>query len=362
VARLAPLTVVLFLALTGSALGANATVTDGQLRYFGSSGEVNGALIDLTEAGDQYRIRDITYGRDAIRLSAGPGCGVGNDEILCARDGVTRIAIALGDRDDRISIGDLPVPLTLSGGDGRDVAQYFLKEWVGLTVTADDLADDGPQRRDNIGSDIETLSGGPFADALTIGPRGGGIGGGAGDDRLTGGAGDDVVHAAYVEDVGTESGSFYLNGSDTIKCGGGQDFVYADSTDRIDPDCEAYGRDVPGGGGFEFQGSSGPDRISVPYGWEPSVVFGRGGNDLLISGFAGAQRIVGGAGNDRIQGGGTYHSPRQRLEGGSGNDRIRARDPGKGYRDLIFCGPGRDHAIVDRLDSVSGCERVSRSR
>jgi hypothetical protein len=36
---------------------------------------------------------------------------------------------------------------------------------------------------------------------------------------------------------------------------------------------------------------------------------------------------------------------------------LRARD---NQRDVVDCGPGRDTAYVDRLDRVSGCERVKR--
>jgi serralysin len=356
--RLAPLlALTALLAAPALADAATVSVVGGQLRFVAASGERNGSGIELADTGE-YRV----WAND-LKLTAGQGCtqAAGGSEARCPGTGVTSIAISLGDRDDGFNIGEIPVPLTLSGGTGKDQVSYFREDAVPLAITADDQPNDGPAGRDNIASDIEWLFGGPFADTLQIGPGGGTVIGREGDDRLTGGAGPDLIEAAYVEDVGTDSGSFYRHGTDTIKCGAGQDFVLADSTDKIDPDCDAVGKDVPSGG-FEFMGSNGPDRISVRYGWSPSVVFGRGGDDLLITSFAGAQRIVGGAGNDRIQGGGTYFSPAQRLEGGSGNDRIRARDPGKGWRDVIICGPGRDHAIVDRRDSVSGCERVSRSR
>ena len=44
-----------------------------------------------------------------------------------------------------------------------------------------------------------------------------------------------------------------------------------------------------------------------------------------------------------------------RLLGGAGNDSIKARD---GQRDTIDCGPGRDIAIVDRLDRATHCEVI----
>jgi Ca2+-binding RTX toxin-like protein len=45
------------------------------------------------------------------------------------------------------------------------------------------------------------------------------------------------------------------------------------------------------------------------------------------------------------------------ISGGLGNDTIKSKD---GHRDLVRCGVGRDVASVDKLDRVSGCERVIR--
>jgi Ca2+-binding RTX toxin-like protein len=74
-------------------------------------------------------------------------------------------------------------------------------------------------------------------------------------------------------------------------------------------------------------------------------IFGRKGNDLL-SGGPGSDLLNGGPGRDLIYGGGE-------------DDVIQARD---GQRDEIDCGSGRDRAIVDRKDSLAGCEVVVRPR
>jgi Ca2+-binding RTX toxin-like protein len=346
------------LAVPADALGASASVADGQLRYLAASGEQNDGGIDLNDAGDFRIWENNTSGTKGVKLVAGPGCTATKTEITCLKAGVTDVSVSFGDRDDSLNIGALPVPVTFSGGAGKDRASYYSQQSVPLAISADGIADDGPGGHDNIGTDVETLYGGVFADKLLLGSGGGFLYGRDADDQLTGGAGNDLIEAAYVSDVGLDSGDFYRQGTDTVKCGGGQDFVLADSTDKIDPDCEAVGKNVKGG--FEFMGSNGPDRISSPYGWDPGVIYGRGGNDLLIGGIFGARRIYGGSGNDRIQAASDYNTP-DRIEGGSGNDRIRARDPGKGWRDVVVCGPGRDTAIVDRRDSVSGCELVLRS-
>jgi Ca2+-binding RTX toxin-like protein len=67
------------------------------------------------------------------------------------------------------------------------------------------------------------------------------------------------------------------------------------------------------------------------------------GNDLL-RGEIGSDRLNGGPGLDR-------------LEGGSGADVVDSFDR---KRDVVRCGPGRDRARVDRIDSVVGCETVTR--
>lgn len=71
--------------------------------------------------------------------------------------------------------------------------------------------------------------------------------------------------------------------------------------------------------------------------------YGNGGNDVLI-GKGQPDALYGGAGNDKLNGG----PGRDILVGGPGNDFINAKD---GQRDAIIdCGPGKDHAKVDKVD------------
>lgn len=333
------------------------SVVDGQLRYVAGARQVNSASLSMVD-GTTYRVNeDDATAKGRAPLTTGPGCAGNGNQVDCPGAGVTSVSVSLGDRDDSFRTRALPVPLSLSGGAGTDDFAYSLyPDSMALTITADGRPDDGPAGRDDVAADVETIFGDSFADTLANGPGGGRLVGREGDDRLTAGAGADVIQAAYVEDVGTDSGSFYPEGTDTVKCGGGKDMVFADGTDRIDTDCEIVGRKTPGG--FRFTGSQRPDRISPPYGWGPAALYGRGGGDLLISNSYGPTNVYGGTGNDRIQGG--YYA--DGLEGGSGNDRIRSREAQQPAKDTIKCGPGFDTAIVDRLDRVSGCERVLRSR
>jgi hypothetical protein len=124
----------------------------------------------------------------------------------------------------------------------------------------------------------------------------------------------------------------------------------------------AFPGGFPGGttfAGDRVTGSAETDRISGLAG--DDCLTGEDGDDVL-SGGDGNDRLNGGpgkdvtrgdAGGDRLVGG----TGVDRLEGGPGPDFVDAVD---GKRDIVRCGPGRDHARVDAIDSVSGCERVKR--
>ena len=74
--------------------------------------------------------------------------------------------------------------------------------------------------------------------------------------------------------------------------------------------------------------------------------------DDVINGLAGGDRIDGREGNDRLTGG----PGKDQILGGPGDDRINAKD---GAADVVTCGAGKDRAVVDRKDRVSGCEKRS---
>jgi Ca2+-binding RTX toxin-like protein len=80
-------------------------------------------------------------------------------------------------------------------------------------------------------------------------------------------------------------------------------------------------------------------------------IVGRGGPDVL-RGRRGWDLLKGGAGRDKVVGGKGF----DHIYGGAGRDTIRARDR---RPDTIECGPGRDVAIVDRVeDGVYDCEEL----
>lgn len=131
-----------------------------------------------------------------------------------------------------------------------------------------------------------------------------------GNDRLTGTPGDDRMDGK--------------GGNDTLDGLGGPDELFG-----------GLGRDV-------LRGGTGND-----------LLFGGAGNDILDGG-PGNDKLSGQAGDDRVTGG----NGRDTLDGGAGNDTLNARDRQK---DIVKCGSGRkDVATVDKIDKVSGCEKVNR--
>ena len=162
-----------------------------------------------------------------------------------------------------------------SGGTGVDTAN-FSDLFADEALSVNGLKDDGkPGEGDNIASDVERISAGPFIDAITgngaanqleggagadsILGRGGAdaVTGAGGDDDLDGGSGDDDLDGGDGEDLvlGDRGSDDLAGGSDvdllrarngkagsTASCGSGKDFVLADPDDRVRRDCEYVDR------------------------------------------------------------------------------------------------------------------------
>jgi Ca2+-binding RTX toxin-like protein len=85
----------------------------------------------------------------------------------------------------------------------------------------------------------------------------------------------------------------------------------------------------------------GPGADSIYSGSPLNLLVGSAGNDRLL-GSKGLDFMLPGAGTDR-------------AKSGRGNDFVIAAS---GERDIVDCGAGRDNALLDRLDTRAGCERV----
>ena len=200
------LTAFVLVALTASLLAAGTAVAgtvgiDGDtLRYDAAPGEFNQLAIMLQSG--RFTIQDgYSQTRDTLFVTALAPCvrdttpqpDPGMTDAYCPPDGVTRIAVALGDQSDEASIGGITAtdyPAAIDGGDGAD-----------------------------------RIFGGPQADVVH---------GGAGSDTLTGGGGRDVLSG----DDGDDSINAADGLPDQITCGPGFDAVTADPLDTVADDCE----------------------------------------------------------------------------------------------------------------------------
>jgi RTX calcium-binding nonapeptide repeat (4 copies) len=298
-------------------------------------------------------------------MTAGAGCAGSGNSATCPAVGITQLSITLGDADDRATVGAPIAALilggsgndTLDGGGGQDVVRgqdgadnlsggpgndtldpgsggasdhdallggtgqdgvsYGLRS-VPVTTTKDGVANDGQAgENDNIGSDVEQITGGSANDTVGGGPAADVLVGGPGNDAVQGFAGDDELHGDGVPNAG----------SDNISGGPGNDRVL---------------------------GEGGPDTLSGDAGNDD--MDGGTGDDTLLGG-PDADRVGGGPDQDYVDG----LRGADRIDGGPGPDVIAARD--RARDEAVSCAGGVDLAIVDPTDRVvrgggNGCERV----
>jgi hypothetical protein len=333
-----------------SAEAITAGVQDGVLRVTGDPGEKSNLSMEGMQ-GNRIRFTQ------TFEANRGAGC-TQTGELIC--DAGSGVLVSLADGDDELWVRpNLPAPFTYSGGTGRDTIRFSHTDGIPVWVDNDGKPDDGPLGRDDVEADVEIVHGSFANDMIGSGSRGASINPREGDDIVRGGRGPDRITAAYIELDGADTG-LYTEGSDTVSCGGGQDFVLHSSSDTIADDCEAFGRNTPEDPAqyYLFQGSGGDDFLGAPQGWSPARMNAGAGDDVVQPPLDGSARIVLGSGNDRVRGtAGSY-----RVYGQSGNDVILVRD-GSIAVDTIDCGSGRDRVEADLNDKVSrNCESVSRRR
>jgi Ca2+-binding RTX toxin-like protein len=235
---------------------------------------------------------------------------------------------------------------------------------IGITVNLGD----GNDIAHNETLTPSTISGGDGNDRLEGGPGNDTLRGNRGLDAHSGGAGDD-----FIDSRGDKG--------DVVLCGTGNDLVRADEPDSIASDCEAIDRGVitnpppppnptpapkrpapkdllgpgesrklrPGACAKHILGGEGNDRLNgTALG---DALFGMQGNDVL-SGLRGDDCVFGGTGSDQLSGGGGA----DRLlgddtkKGAGGNDRVA----GNAGNDLLVGGSGND-----RLNGGKGSDRIS---
>jgi Ca2+-binding RTX toxin-like protein len=257
----------------------------------------------------------IDGGTGADQLYGGPG-----DDVLHGG-----AADAATDRIDGGAGAD-----TISGGPGIDRVLYD-RHRSGVTVTLDGTADDGAAgENDDVGTDVESITGSEHTDTLTGSDSNNTFSGRAGDDVITGGDSDDFMG-------GSQDGDHTFNG------GKGTDRVsythYPASTPvtvTLDGDANdgAASEDDNVGTDVEYvYGTPGDDHIGAPADHETGVSFwGYGGDDTLLGGAA-SDALYGMDGDDE-------------LDGRGGNDILR----GGAGADGLTCGDGFDMFEADPLD------------
>jgi RTX calcium-binding nonapeptide repeat (4 copies) len=305
-----------------------------------------GALRVVAAPGDVDRLEIDQSAGGPIQVSggqAGAGCSASASGASCADNGIDRLVVEVGDRDDEVVIGSgVAKPARIDGGPGDDVL-------VGNAAANELFGGDGDDVLDG-GEGTDTLTGGSGLDLAdysshvspvrltldgqnndgaegefdTIAPDVEDLRGGSADDALVGDADGNILDGGP--------------GADTMSGRGGLDGV--DYSQREEPVSVALG----GRGGEEGEGDTLVDDIEGAYGGYGSDVLVGGASDGFLVGFEGDDVLL-----DR--GGADY------LDGGDDADQIDSTD---GAEDDVACGGGNDHTWRDALDRVDAdCELVS---
>ena len=194
------------LALTPAAASAHSLVrSGGGLVTYQSADATSLNTLTVRQDSGRVELRDesVDGGMDPGSCTPGDIDGAGFIvQTFCALDGVQRVRIDLGDREDRATVA-IGLPVTLLGGSG-----------------ADDVA------------------GGAGADEVTGGDGNDRVAGGAGNDVISGDQGVDAIEGGDGDDrIVARDGE-----ADTIACGPGTDTVDADGADSVAADCENVAR------------------------------------------------------------------------------------------------------------------------
>ena len=168
--------------VTENGLADDGEAGEGDDVGFGIESAEGGSGDDVLVGGPELHILDGNAGDD--RLVGGP-----RDDILTGDAGDD--ALLGGDGDDELPAG--PGADVIRGGPGED-ATAWPHAGAGVRVTLDDRPGDGaPGERDDVGADMEVLTG-TASDDVMVGSAGPQVlDGREGDDRLDGGDGPDRI-------------------------------------------------------------------------------------------------------------------------------------------------------------------------
>lgn len=327
------------ISITGTA-GADTIIVDYTNGLFatGAAASSTGIAIDGVTSADTIGIKGtssadtVTLGAtDATNFYAKLNTDAYKDLTIAQGASTPAVVVYLGDGADIYSGGDFGKPVhvyggagndtfnqsasstpdeTIEGGDGTDTVSYALRVLQVTAAIGNGTSTSGESgEKDQIASDVEILTGGTVADALTAYSGGSTLNGGAGNDTLTGGAGADSLNGD-----GDDDSIVGGLGNDTLSGGTGNDTFYEGAA-------TSSGADV-------FNGNAGTDTIDYSDRSTNAVVVtmdGTAANDgetgetdnvkadienILgtdfaddITGNALSNEITGGLGNDTLTGG-----------------------------------------------------------
>lgn len=269
---------------------------------------------------------------------------------------------------------------TYAGGSGSDTVSWT--SWSppgfnhtattpGVRVTLDGVANDGPDTNfatagiqpagENVGNDIERVTGSNYADELTGGPGDDTLDGYSGNDQINGGAGNDTLKGSSGDDtfVAEPGGDSYDGGGDA-----GDSLSYAARGTGVTLSLDGVANDGQAGVDGAGAGGSGAAADNVAASFNGKIT-GTGQPDTITGG-TGHDQLFGGPGIDTIRGGviGATNDGNDLIDGGAGGD---ALDGGTGANtvdystrtanltvDLTDAAPDGEAGEGDTLTNFSG--------
>jgi Ca2+-binding RTX toxin-like protein len=324
-------------------------------------------------------------GFDTIRGGPGPDLLQGDEQGDFLDGGDHVDVMSGGDGNDWVEAGPLSSNGDeLVGGNGTDVADYGSRPAAPLTITLDNVADDGAAGEgDNVRSDFETVYGGADSDRLVGSSGANDLFGGFGNDVLDGGFGTDYLDGGPGIDTTTYAAratwlEISLDGkpndgapgerddvrTENVIGGSGADTIVGDAdANRLDGGpgddrlrdgeasclgfCVANSADVliGGAGRDRTDYSARVDSVDISLdGVANDGAWGEGDNVLT-------EDIAGGSAEDWLSG----DTASNWISGGPGDDWLT----GGAGPDSLLCGLGTDFAVdLEAQDTQSDCEYV----
>jgi Ca2+-binding RTX toxin-like protein len=277
------------LALLPAAASAGTVTKSGDtITYQAAAGEDNS--LQVTQAGGT-----ITFNENGtVPVVDGGGCPLVAGNAVCPEGGVARLVVNLGDLDDFVVLTTSALPLTATGGPGRDD--------LNGDSGADTLRGEGGNDSLDGRAGADTLEGGDGNDGADGGDGNDTVSGGPGpDSTLRGGAGNDTVSG----DGGSDTSLFGDEGSDAVNGGDGDDAIEADE-----------GADTVSGGAGRDRYNASQQGIDLSITLDDAANDGTSGEGDNIR--SDIEDVSGGAGNDTLTGSAATNS----LDGQDGNDAI----------------------------------------